>query len=294
MHLFDLNNTNGFTQLQKSDIDSFITVDNQFICDIRYGNESANSLFVAVTNGKVYAYDLRSKLAPVQTFQSEEIPQKPFACFDINANDSIVCAGTEQYAGEAYIVLFDVRQSSPLITYNDSHRDDLTQVRFHPSKINVLASGSTDGLINVFDTSLADEDDGLEYCLNTESSIQTINWLRKENEPDSGDLLSCITHTNDFQLFDVEDSELIFQSDRKEITKLIKRKSDCYLINCHTMSNGEIALLAGSNYNNGECLRSLKLRKQSKFRQLNNFIDNKQIIRCSVYNPKVTDKLTQK
>lgn len=287
VHLFDVNNTNGFSQLQTCDLDSFNTVENQSICGIRFGKENSNSLFVAVNGGKVYTYDLRLKLSPVQTFENADVLQKPFACFDVNANDSVLCAGSEQDSGEAYILLFDTRKSPAQITYKDSHRDDLTQVKFHPSKNNVLASGSTDGLINVFDTSISDEDDALKYCLNTESSIQTIDWLPKENPNESEDLLSCITHTNDFQLFDVENSELIFQSERKDITKRIKRKCDCYLINCYSTSNREIILLAGSNHNGGECLRSLKIHKQSKFKRQNNFTDNKQIVRCSVYNPKV-------
>lgn len=282
VHIFDLSNSKGFTELHKCDID--LAIKNQTICDVRYGNESLHTLFVGVTAGKVYTYDLRTKSKPVQTFENTDVQQKPFMCFDINANDLVLGVGTEQYAGEAYLLLFDVRNTTPQTYYSESHRDDLTQMRFNPSNPNILASGSTDGLINVFDVSENDEDDALQYCFNTESSVQTINWHPKNDDH----LLSCVTHTNDFQLLDKDDSDLEFVCEREEITKLIKRKSvsDCYLINSHSTSNDAIFLLAGSNCNAGECLRSLTVHKKS-FKPRNNFIDNKQIIRCSVFNPKV-------
>ncbi|CAG2055643.1 unnamed protein product [Timema podura] len=48
----------------------------------------------------------------------------------------------------------------------------LKQVRFHPSKCDTIATGSTDGLINIFDLSQGCEDDALLYSLNTEASVR--------------------------------------------------------------------------------------------------------------------------
>jgi WD40 repeat protein len=45
------------------------------------------------------------------------------------------------------------------------------QVCFHPTKQDTLASGSTDGLINIFDVSKSCEEDALQQSLNTESSV---------------------------------------------------------------------------------------------------------------------------
>ncbi|XP_055315487.1 WD repeat-containing protein 89 [Sitodiplosis mosellana] len=281
VHIFDLNSSKGFSQLQKCDIG--LSTDNQTICDIRFGKNSLNTLFVGVTNGKIYTYDLRAKPMPVQTFENTDAQQKPFMCFDVSANDSVLGVGSEQYEGEVNLILFDVRTTSTQAIYSESHRDDLTQIRFHPNNPDILASGSTDGLVNVFDISENDEDDALQSCYNTESSVQTINWHPKHDDY----LLSCITHTNDFQLLDGDDTDVGFRCERQEITKLIKRKSaeDCYLINSHSTLNGDIFLLAGSNFNAGECLRSLTVHKKS-LKPRNNFIDNKQIIRCSIFNQK--------
>lgn len=263
------------------------------ICGVRFGNTNDNKLFVATTDGHVYAYDLRTKATLVQAYENVEIEEKPFTCFDVNADDSILCAGTEKSKNETSIVLFDARKASPLVTFTESHQDDITQVKFHPNKPKTLATGSIDGLINVFDISESDEDDALEYCLNTESSVQIINWHPKGgdmqvNDQESADFLSCITDTNDFQIFDVEESELICKFERKEISDLIKRKNheQCYLANSHTASNGDVFLLAGSQFNGGTCLRGVQVQAK-ELRPKYSLNENKQIVRCSVFNSKV-------
>lgn len=293
VHLFDLNSSKGFTQIQRYNDSSFNAKDNSSICGIRFSKKHPNSLFVAEASGNIYLYDIRSKPTHVQTFQADAIDTvKPYTCFDMNADESLLCAGTEKTQDECHLKLFDVRKWSTLTTFTDSHSQDFTQVKFHPNKRNVLASGSTDGLINIFNVTETNEDDALEYCVNTESSVQTINWhLRNSDMEDSsvtGDLLTCITDTHDFQLIDVDESEIIFQAKRNQIVKHMMRtnEDECYLSNCHSAMNGDIFLLAGSHGNAGECLRSLNVRHKS-FEPRNNFNGNKQIVRCSVFNSKV-------
>ena len=63
------------------------------------------------------------------------------------------------------------------ITYNDETKQRCFK-RFHPEDENKLATGGTDGLINVFDVSQATEDDALITSMNTESSIQTLIWYK--------------------------------------------------------------------------------------------------------------------
>ena len=45
------------------------------------------------------------------------------------------------------------------------------QVRFHPSQPDTLATGSTDGLVCVFDISQTSEDDAISWTFNAESSV---------------------------------------------------------------------------------------------------------------------------
>lgn len=286
IHIYDLNNTNGLTQLRQLDCGGLNSLNRDDICGVKISNENSNIIFVPKIDGSIVSYDLRAPSAVAQTFQCDSVHKKPFTCFDLNINDTILCAGTEEMSGEAHLLYFDVRKNVTLGAYTDSHEDDVTQVKFHPIKHNVLASGSTDGLINVFNIEETSEEDALEYCLNTESSVQTINWhtTTKSNE----NRLACITHTNDFQLYNVEESESIFRCTRDDITAVMKRKScsDCYLVNSHSAANGHIFLMAGSNFNHGECLRSLTL-DQNTFAARTDFLNNKQIVRCSLYDPKV-------
>lgn len=182
-------------------------------------------------------------------------------------------------------MLYDTRQRSVRLSYTDSHKDDITDIKFHPTNSNLLSTGSTDGLINVFDLTEAEEDDALLYCLNTESSVQTLNWHPLSNGKNR---ISCITHLNDFHVYDVEESEEICSFKRDALSKHIRRKSpnECYLVNAHTSVEEQVILVAGSNYNKGECLRTLTLTGKELVPR-SSVDSNKQIVRCSAYNAKV-------
>lgn len=109
---------------------------------------------------------------------------RPLASFDISCDDRLVAAGTEHVGGDAFILFWDVRYNSSksdsinnlLGGYWESLMDDVTSLAFHTSKQNVLASGSTDGIINVFDLTQPSEDLALNHSLNTESSVVRIKF----------------------------------------------------------------------------------------------------------------------
>lgn len=62
---------------------------------------------------------------------------------------------------------------------------------------------------------------------------------------------------------------------------------DCCLIDCHNTIDNEILLLAGSNFEKGKCLRSLVYRNETLVPSTD-FVGNKQIVRTSVFNKKVS------
>lgn len=144
---------------------------------------------------------------------------KNINCFDQNQNDRILCAGTEQIDHESFLLFFDIRKSKLLGAYWEGHTDDITQVLYHRDNPDILSSGAVDGLINIYDTSETTEDNAFKYCFNTECSVQILNWHKNINKKD---LISCITHTNDLYLFDVEKNELLFNFERENITKFIQ------------------------------------------------------------------------
>lgn len=51
------------------------------------------------------------------------------------------------------------------------------QVQYHPTQTNLLLSGSTDGLVNIYDTTISDEDDALYQVINHGSSIHHAGFL---------------------------------------------------------------------------------------------------------------------
>lgn len=160
----------------------------------------------------------------------------------------------------------------------ESHQESVTDVKFHPSDIDILASSSTDGLINVFDCKKESEDDALKYTLNSEDSVGKINWH-------ANDRLSCITTTNEILLYDVSEQDLLKKWERSTITDAIKRKSviDCNIVDCFNYGSNEMMFLATSNFNKGECIRSLMFDDHS-LQPLANFTGNSQIIRTSLYD----------
>lgn len=115
--------------------------------------------------------------------------------------------------------------------------------------------------------------------LNTGDSVAKLAWHE--------DKISCITNTNDLLLYDVNEQDLLKKWDRASITEAIKRKSviDCNLIDCYNYASSEMMFLATSNYNKGECLRSINF-KQDSLEPIANFTGNSQIIRASLFNEK--------
>ncbi|TRX88775.1 hypothetical protein FHL15_010345 [Xylaria flabelliformis] len=74
--------------------------------------------------------------------------------------------------------IMDVRSTSaPKLHYKEIHSDDVTELNFHPSDHNILLSGSTDGLVNICDTRITDEDEVVIQTFNHGSSIHHAAFL---------------------------------------------------------------------------------------------------------------------
>lgn len=265
-----------------------IPIDNDgYLCGVKFVDDSPHNMLVGQASGEISLYDLRTNNAEhsFSDLSREEQRTKPITCFDLNCNSRVICAGTEQIFSEVYLLFFDLRMQKLKGAYWESHQDDITQVRFHPTNPDRLVTGSTDGLLNTFDLTQDNETDALKFTMNSESSVQRLNW---HTNPFYKDYISCITDMNELLLFDGDqDGELFKEYSREKIANVMRRSSAsyCNVIQCHELQ-GSAWVLAQSNYNKGEIVRTFSItgKKLTPFGQ---FDGNKQIIRESIVNPQV-------
>ncbi|TKA33277.1 hypothetical protein B0A50_00830 [Salinomyces thailandicus] len=127
-------------------------------------------------DGIVRLFDQRAK----QTSQLNEPQGRPIST--LACRENIIAIGTDspdkEGLGDVSVLLFDARNPSlPLRQYNESHSDSITQLAFHPTQPNALLSGSTDGLVSIFDVTQADEDEALQQVLNPRGAVHCAGFL---------------------------------------------------------------------------------------------------------------------
>lgn len=137
------------------------------------GINSSNVLSIGTSTGSVLIVDVRSG-----KMESKIETGAPLA--SLTARDHEVAVGSELFQHDASVMMYDLRTEKVLRKYTDSHNDDVTDVRFHPIHRNTLLSGSTDGIINIFNTDIADEDEAVYQTINHESSIHRTGFLSEK------------------------------------------------------------------------------------------------------------------
>ena len=91
----------------------------------------------------------------------------------------------------------DVRSSpSAKAHYQEVHSDDVTDLVFNPANPALLLSGSTDGLVNVYDTRIPDEDDLVVQTCNHDASVHRAAWLTNSE-------IAVLSHDERCALYDV-------------------------------------------------------------------------------------------
>ncbi|KAL8842609.1 MAG: hypothetical protein Q9176_002566 [Flavoplaca citrina] len=128
-------------------------------------------VLTAGRDGLVKCIDLRIRST---AFELSEAEKKP-TILSTACQEHLVVTGTELKDSQATITVWVSKK--PLLQYVESHSDDITDLCFHPSRPSSLVSGSTDGLVNLFDTSVTDEDDALIQVFNHGSSISHSGFL---------------------------------------------------------------------------------------------------------------------
>jgi len=208
---------------------------------------------------------------------------KPILDFDTSADSRLICAGTEKVGEDAFLLFWDLRAGSMMGGYWEAHDDDVTCVKFHPTKSDSLASGSTDGLVNIFDLSEPKEEDALVTCHNTEDSVSSLHWFTKKDE---SRYLAISTHTESLQLWDTDDYQPYQTFDRNDVAHGIRRcvPEHAYIVGMHDQEDQGFQVLAGSRFATQPCLRlaNVKNKKLKPFADLKDEkIGGGGLVRCS-------------
>ncbi|XP_062974223.1 WD repeat-containing protein 89 [Elgaria multicarinata webbii] len=222
---------------------------------VRFAHAREGVLFSACSDGAVKCWDTRLATAePVQVFCG--YPSNIFISFDISCNDLIICAGTEKVKEDAFIAFWDARgctssassSEGPLGVYSESHNDDVTKICFHPTKPNLVVSGSTDGLVNVFDINKDNEDDALISTCNSDSSVSFIGWAGKDCRQ-----VYCMTHDEGFCWWDLTQLEsdepitLLHIPDARDVVGADNAKLDYLIGGFYHEKLGKLFVVGGTS-----------------------------------------------
>ncbi|KAJ5819315.1 hypothetical protein N7474_004906 [Penicillium riverlandense] len=148
-----------------------------------YSSGDAQLLTTAGRDGRLRLWDARagngSAVVEMETgrFHTEEndpttnsssaVKHAPVLSVACHAETNTVVAGTELVSSQAVVAFWDIRSPTVCrLQYVESHNDDITELQYHPTRSNILLSGSTDGLVNIYDTTITDEDDALVQVIN--------------------------------------------------------------------------------------------------------------------------------
>lgn len=74
-----------------------------------------------------------------------------------------------------------------------------TQLQYHPTRSNILLSGSTDGLVNIYDTTVTDEDEALVQVIN-HGSVHHAGFLSEHT-------IFALSHDEHFSVYPATDPD---------------------------------------------------------------------------------------
>lgn len=154
---------------------------------------NSNMLYSCSDDSTVKLWDLRTGLNDCQ-FTLKNSRNLPFFSMDIR--HGLISAGSQLKGTDSELVLWDTRKlDETLRTFIDSHNDDITETKFHPTRKNILLSGATDGYVNIYDLNIVDEDDAQLQCINY-SSVHSAGFTNNNR-------IYILSHMETFGLFDL-------------------------------------------------------------------------------------------
>ena len=226
---------------------------------------------------EVKVYDPRAGSdSPVMTLKDGRA--KHYNC--VTARGELVVAGTEQIKDESFLLFWDLRQAGKLMGgYWETFNDDITSLSFKPGPGDTLATGCTDGIVNILDLSETDESEALVTSHNTQDSVARVVWYSTSKTEDN---LAIQTHTESVQLWRTEEVTARQVLGREEVCHGIRRTCPdyTYIVGLHPHHQDGLTLLAGSRSQTSPCLRLARIRNR-KVKPLSLLEGSRALVTCS-------------
>ncbi|XP_068663228.1 WD repeat-containing protein GTS1 [Aristolochia californica] len=199
----------------------------------------AHVLHSCSSDGTIRAWDTRTfkQVSLSNAGSSQEIFSFSFG----GSADNLLAAGCN-----AQIIFWDWRSGKQISCLEESHVDDVTQVRFAPDKQNKLVSASVDGLMCIFDTNgHINDDNHLESVMNVGTSIGKVGFFGEKNQN-----LWCLTHIETLSVWDWTDAtqQADFQDARALASDSWNRDHVDYFVDCfYSGVDDRLWVIGGTN-----------------------------------------------
>ncbi|KAJ0053130.1 hypothetical protein Pint_00987 [Pistacia integerrima] len=194
------------------------------------------------SDGTIRAWDTRSfhQVSSISAPSSQEIFSFSFG----GSTDNLLAAGCN-----SQILFWDWRNKKQVACLEESHVDDVTQVRYNvqfvPDHQNKLLSASVDGLICIFDTAGdINDDDHLESVINVGTSIGKVGFFGETYQK-----LWCLTHIETLSIWDWKDgkNEVSFENARTLASDSWTLDQVDYFVDCHySEDSGNLWVIGGT------------------------------------------------
>ncbi|KAJ3163766.1 WD repeat-containing protein 89 [Geranomyces variabilis] len=264
IYLFDASNLAGLSSLVVADSDR------EALKQVIFDTANPSLVYAACASGAVRLWDVRTGQLGL-TFQCD----KPVLSVAINSSQTLLAAGTELVGEDSEICIWDVRNhQTPAARFLECHSDDITQLRFHPSNPLAMISGSTDGLLCLYNLESQEEDDAL-YQVVKEDSISKIGFFGPQNE-----YIYCLTHMETFSLYKFLEGDKVFTFG--DVRGEAPATKVDYLIDCAYDERGQRMFLITGDQNGNMATLHVNLGHLDVVHTLNG--GHSDIVRGAVWN----------
>jgi WD40 repeat protein len=200
----------------------------------------AHLLTTSSANGQICIVDVRQP-SPALTLT---LPRREEALSVSLGYDGLLAACG---SNKSRVYFRDIRQNGSLLgTYQDSHTDEVTRVRFQSAQSPLLLSASEDGLACIFDTSQPSEEAALKSVLNVRTPLRKVGFFGPSLEG-----VYCLTGSETLSVWHHESAQRICDfgaNIRDKLSTLAEGLAVDYLVDCRwDTTRQELSLVAGNH-----------------------------------------------